>query len=194
MSRVPSPPPPAEMSSGPVAESWCYTQVKRRHMQEKCSLHSSSAVLLTALGAKPNAFSSVRSKWWSSHICGPSTTSASVVRRWARSSRAPPSLLGPMTSWSGGWTREMKDCFFSPPLFVLLWLWAEKHPVPLYLLRIIKSSVNVIAGTQSYKSISWGVARLKQAPLTENQDKISTFFLLVALRHVLKTEHVYNNK
>ena len=27
MSRVPSPPPPAEMSSGPVAESWCYTQV-----------------------------------------------------------------------------------------------------------------------------------------------------------------------
>lgn len=30
MSRVPSPPPPAEMSSGPVAESWCYTQVKWR--------------------------------------------------------------------------------------------------------------------------------------------------------------------
>ncbi|NXL73923.1 SPOPL protein, partial [Leptocoma aspasia] len=28
MSRVPTPPPPAEMSSGPVAESWCYTQVK----------------------------------------------------------------------------------------------------------------------------------------------------------------------
>ncbi|KAI1230382.1 hypothetical protein IHE44_0010365, partial [Lamprotornis superbus] len=28
MSRVPSPPPPAEMSSGPVAESWCYTQVQ----------------------------------------------------------------------------------------------------------------------------------------------------------------------
>uniref|UniRef100_A0A668V115 MATH domain-containing protein n=1 Tax=Oreochromis aureus TaxID=47969 RepID=A0A668V115_OREAU len=28
MSRVPSPPPPAEMSSGPVAESWCYTQIK----------------------------------------------------------------------------------------------------------------------------------------------------------------------
>ncbi len=27
MSRVPSPPPPAEMTSGPVAESWCYTQV-----------------------------------------------------------------------------------------------------------------------------------------------------------------------
>lgn len=27
MSRVPSPPPPAEMSSSPVAESWCYTQV-----------------------------------------------------------------------------------------------------------------------------------------------------------------------
>ncbi|XP_028674833.1 speckle-type POZ protein [Erpetoichthys calabaricus] len=27
MSRVPSPP-PAEMSSGPVAESWCYTQIK----------------------------------------------------------------------------------------------------------------------------------------------------------------------
>lgn len=27
MSRVPSPPPPADMSSGPVAESWCYTQV-----------------------------------------------------------------------------------------------------------------------------------------------------------------------
>ena len=27
MSRVPSPPPPAEMSSGPVAESWYYTQV-----------------------------------------------------------------------------------------------------------------------------------------------------------------------
>lgn len=30
MSRVPSPPPPAEMSSGPVAESWCYTQVSPR--------------------------------------------------------------------------------------------------------------------------------------------------------------------
>uniref|UniRef100_A0A8C6WAW1 Speckle-type POZ protein n=1 Tax=Nannospalax galili TaxID=1026970 RepID=A0A8C6WAW1_NANGA len=29
VSRVPtSPPPPAEMSSGPVAESWCYTQIK----------------------------------------------------------------------------------------------------------------------------------------------------------------------
>ncbi|GLD73345.1 speckle-type POZ protein isoform X1 [Lates japonicus] len=28
MSRVPSPPSPAEMSSGPVAESWCYTQIK----------------------------------------------------------------------------------------------------------------------------------------------------------------------
>nr|XP_029501199.1 speckle-type POZ protein A-like [Oncorhynchus nerka] len=28
MSRVPSPPPPADMSSGPVAESWCYTQIK----------------------------------------------------------------------------------------------------------------------------------------------------------------------
>uniref|UniRef100_A0AAQ4RHA7 Speckle type BTB/POZ protein n=1 Tax=Gasterosteus aculeatus aculeatus TaxID=481459 RepID=A0AAQ4RHA7_GASAC len=28
MSRVPSPPPPAEMSGGPVAESWCYTQIK----------------------------------------------------------------------------------------------------------------------------------------------------------------------
>uniref|UniRef100_A0A8C2KH68 Speckle type BTB/POZ protein n=1 Tax=Cyprinus carpio TaxID=7962 RepID=A0A8C2KH68_CYPCA len=28
MSRVPSPPPPAEMTSGPVAESWCYTQIK----------------------------------------------------------------------------------------------------------------------------------------------------------------------
>eukprot|EP00064_Thunnus_orientalis_P019918 superscaffoldBa00005210_g20049 len=28
MSRVPSPHAPAEMSSGPVAESWCYTQIK----------------------------------------------------------------------------------------------------------------------------------------------------------------------
>lgn len=28
MSGVPTPPPPGEMSSGPVAESWCYTQVK----------------------------------------------------------------------------------------------------------------------------------------------------------------------
>ncbi|KAF5909906.1 speckle-type POZ protein-like [Clarias magur] len=28
MSRVPTPPPPGEMTSGPVAESWCYTQVK----------------------------------------------------------------------------------------------------------------------------------------------------------------------
>ncbi|NWX81569.1 SPOPL protein, partial [Nothoprocta ornata] len=28
MSRVSTPPPPGEMSSGPVAESWCYTQVK----------------------------------------------------------------------------------------------------------------------------------------------------------------------
>ncbi|NXC16959.1 SPOPL protein, partial [Corythaeola cristata] len=28
MSRIPTPPPPGEMSSGPVAESWCYTQVK----------------------------------------------------------------------------------------------------------------------------------------------------------------------
>ncbi|XP_059547787.1 LOW QUALITY PROTEIN: speckle-type POZ protein-like [Myotis daubentonii] len=28
MSRVPSPPPPAEMSSGPVAESWCHTEIK----------------------------------------------------------------------------------------------------------------------------------------------------------------------
>ncbi|PNI58560.1 SPOP isoform 15 [Pan troglodytes] len=30
MSRVPSPPPPAEMSSGPVAESWCYTQCSQQ--------------------------------------------------------------------------------------------------------------------------------------------------------------------
>ncbi|XP_052004356.1 speckle-type POZ protein-like A isoform X2 [Xyrauchen texanus] len=28
MSGVPTPPPPGEMSGGPVAESWCYTQVK----------------------------------------------------------------------------------------------------------------------------------------------------------------------
>lgn len=28
MSRVPTPPPPGEMTSGPVAESWCYTQVR----------------------------------------------------------------------------------------------------------------------------------------------------------------------
>ncbi|XP_029702160.1 speckle-type POZ protein-like A isoform X2 [Takifugu rubripes] len=28
MSRVPTPPPNGEMASGPVAESWCYTQVK----------------------------------------------------------------------------------------------------------------------------------------------------------------------
>ncbi|KAG9271741.1 speckle-type POZ protein-like A [Astyanax mexicanus] len=28
MSGVPTPPPPGEMGSGPVAESWCYTQVK----------------------------------------------------------------------------------------------------------------------------------------------------------------------
>ncbi|XP_034395602.1 LOW QUALITY PROTEIN: speckle-type POZ protein [Cyclopterus lumpus] len=28
MSRAPSPPPPAEMSSGPAVESWCYTQIK----------------------------------------------------------------------------------------------------------------------------------------------------------------------
>ncbi|XP_038561599.1 speckle-type POZ protein isoform X4 [Micropterus salmoides] len=28
MSRIPSPPPPEEMASGPVAESWCYTQIK----------------------------------------------------------------------------------------------------------------------------------------------------------------------
>lgn len=27
MSRVPTPPPNGEMASGPVAESWCYTQV-----------------------------------------------------------------------------------------------------------------------------------------------------------------------
>lgn len=36
MSRVPSPPPPAEMSSGPVAESWCYTQVEWPLGQVKC--------------------------------------------------------------------------------------------------------------------------------------------------------------
>ncbi|KAL4608997.1 speckle-type POZ protein-like A [Arapaima gigas] len=28
MARVPTPPPPGETASGPVAESWCYTQVK----------------------------------------------------------------------------------------------------------------------------------------------------------------------
>ncbi|XP_061413326.1 speckle-type POZ protein isoform X2 [Lethenteron reissneri] len=28
MSRAPSPPPPSEMSNAPIAESWCYTQVK----------------------------------------------------------------------------------------------------------------------------------------------------------------------
>ncbi|XP_075916219.1 speckle-type POZ protein B-like [Petromyzon marinus] len=28
MSRAPSPPPPSEMSNVPIAESWCYTQVK----------------------------------------------------------------------------------------------------------------------------------------------------------------------
>lgn len=31
MSGVPTPPPPGEMSSGPVAESWCYTQVRWTH-------------------------------------------------------------------------------------------------------------------------------------------------------------------
>lgn len=52
MSRVPSPPPPAEMSSGPVAESWCYTQVKWLHVQ---GLHNRGAVLLLAgLRTKPN--------------------------------------------------------------------------------------------------------------------------------------------
>uniref|UniRef100_A0A8C4WYP3 Speckle type BTB/POZ protein like n=1 Tax=Eptatretus burgeri TaxID=7764 RepID=A0A8C4WYP3_EPTBU len=28
MSRIPTPPPPTEMSNAPIAESWCYTQVK----------------------------------------------------------------------------------------------------------------------------------------------------------------------
>lgn len=39
MSRVPSPPPPAEMTSGPVAESWCYTQVSvYGHLHSLCVL------------------------------------------------------------------------------------------------------------------------------------------------------------
>lgn len=45
MSRVPSPPPPAEMSSGPVAESWCYTQVRPRCV-ELCSLRACSTRLV----------------------------------------------------------------------------------------------------------------------------------------------------
>lgn len=42
-----------------------------------------------------------RSKWLSSPICGPSTTSASAGRRWARSSKAPRFPQGPMTSSNG---------------------------------------------------------------------------------------------
>lgn len=59
------------------------------------------------LGFTKHLFSFGRSRWWSFLTCGPSTTSASVVRRWERSSRAPPSPLGPMTSWNGGWDREL---------------------------------------------------------------------------------------
>lgn len=101
MSRVPSPPPPAEMSSGPVAESWCYTQViylpdrsfTRRH------LRVSNLMLIFVY----------RLKWWSSLTCGPLTTSAFVVRRWGRSSRAPRSPQGPTTNWNGAFLKSIQD-------------------------------------------------------------------------------------
>lgn len=35
MSRVPTPPPPGEMTSGPVAESWCYTQVRETERMKR---------------------------------------------------------------------------------------------------------------------------------------------------------------
>lgn len=37
MSGVPTPPPPGEMSSGPVAESWCYTQVRWTRLYWSCT-------------------------------------------------------------------------------------------------------------------------------------------------------------
>lgn len=70
-----------------------------------------------------------RSKWLSSPICGPSTTSASAERRWARSSKAPPSPRGPMTSLNGktgrnthGFATYFKLCDFCHINFV----WNEK--------------------------------------------------------------------
>lgn len=51
MSRVPTPPPPGEMTSGPVAESWCYTQVreterKRTVVSWECESSMSLCVFL----------------------------------------------------------------------------------------------------------------------------------------------------
>lgn len=42
-----------------------------------------------------------RLKWWSSATCGPSTTSAFVVKKWVKFSSHPHSLLGPMISLNG---------------------------------------------------------------------------------------------
>ncbi|OWK15036.1 SPOP [Cervus elaphus hippelaphus] len=53
MSRVPSPPPPAEMSSGPVAESWCYTQEVEGEKSLKLDLVSTSSLMVMCLRVNP---------------------------------------------------------------------------------------------------------------------------------------------
>lgn len=45
MSRVATPPPPGEMSSGPIAESWCYTQVSYILCTNHLALFNVTAVI-----------------------------------------------------------------------------------------------------------------------------------------------------
>ena len=50
-----------------------------------------------------------RSRSSSSPTCGPSPTSPSAARRWARCSSPPPSRPGRTTSWSGAWGSTRRD-------------------------------------------------------------------------------------
>lgn len=141
MSRVPSPPPPAEMSSGPVAESWCYTQVKSLHMQ---GLHSSGAVLLlTGLRTKPNGSFPCQIKvvkfsymWTINNFSFCREEMGEVIKSSTFSSGANDKL-----KW---WVYTSLHSFFLPQVFLLLWPWGKnkkkKNP-----LTFLNSSMIVIA-------------------------------------------------
>lgn len=126
MSRVPSPPPPAEMSSGPVAESWCYTQVKwRRSVYTAVALFCS---LPSELSRMPFPLSDQ-----SGEVLIHVDHQQLQLLSWG-DGRGHQELH--LLFW-GQWQAEVvgeherwRTAFFLPPLFVLLWLWAKKTTSP----------------------------------------------------------------
>lgn len=122
MSRVPSPPPPAEMSSGPVAESWCYTQVKWLHTNRSqpgdthCILSCAESVFLGQI--KVVKFSYM---WTINNFSFCREEMGEVIKSSTFSSGANDKL-----KW---WVNKRTALFYHvwPPVFVVLWKQTEKY-------------------------------------------------------------------